>query len=174
MGCTFRSMHLGHIFLLGLAKKFSSLSHPPPSRFLCCVLSYFSLVFVMEHLCSRWYACSPYRGWTLKWRAACSLLWGWDFWPAETTVFSRFFYFFGRNFFLQAAHLYGQTVYILQKNCLQMSFPGCREAPNILLPFKKGPHRLLNWQIQVIRVSWVGQSTSVGGGGVRGDIDKLL
>ena len=23
----------------------------------------------------------------------------------------------------------------------------------------KGPHRLLNWQIQVTRVSWVGQST---------------
>ena len=62
-----------------------------------------------------------------------------------------FFYFFGRNFFLQAAHLYGQTVYILQKNCLQMSFPRRREAPNILLPPLEGSHRLLNWQIQVIK-----------------------
>ena len=41
-----------------------------------------------------------------------------------------------------------------------MSFPGCRKAPKILLPLLKGPHRLLNWQIQITRVSWVGQSTS--------------
>ena len=27
--------------------------------------------------------------------------------------------------------------------------------------YLKGPHRLLNWQIQVTRVSWVGQSTSL-------------
>ena len=42
-----------------------------------------------------------------------------------------------------------------------MSFPGCRKAPKILLPLLKGPHRLLNWQIQITRVSWVGQSTTV-------------
>ena len=41
-----------------------------------------------------------------------------------------------------------------------MSFPGCGEAHDILHPplRLKGPHRLLNWQIQVTRVSWVGQS----------------
>ena len=57
-------------------------------------------------------------------------------------------------------HIYRQTKYILQKNCPQMSFPGCRKAPKILLPLLKGPHRLLNWQIQITRVSWVGQSTT--------------
>ena len=56
-------------------------------------------------------------------------------------------------------HIYRQTKYILQKNCPQMSFPGCRKAPKILLPLLKGSHRLLNWQIQITRVSWVGQST---------------
>ena len=56
----------------------------------------------------------------------------------------------------------GKRSTFCKKNCPQMSFPGCREAPNILLPLLKGPHRLLNWQIQVTRVSWVGQSTRGG------------
>ena len=36
------------------------------------------------------------------------------------------FWLFWMQFFLHATHLYGQTVYILQKNCLQMSFPGSK------------------------------------------------
>ena len=109
---------------------------------------------------SKWgAACSPYRGWTLKWGAACSPLRGWDCRPAETAVFSRFWTFLDA-FCLHLTNLYGQTMYILQRNRLQMSFPGRREAPNILLPPLEGSHRLLNWQIQVKRVSWVGQSTT--------------
>ena len=73
-------------------------------------------------------------------------------------VFSRFLTFFGAVFFIMT-HIYRQTKYILQKNCPQMSFPGCRKAPKILLPLLKGSHCLLNWQIQITRVSWVGQST---------------
>jgi len=34
--------------------------------------------------------------------------------------------------FVIVTHIYGQTMYNLQKNCPQMSFPGRREAPNIL------------------------------------------
>ena len=74
-------------------------------------------------------------------------------------VFNMFLTFFGAVFFVMT-HIYGQTKYILQKNCPHISFPCCREAPNILHPLLKRPHRLLNWQIQVTRVSWVGQSTS--------------
>ena len=73
-------------------------------------------------------------------------------------VFNMFLTFFGAVFFVMT-HIYGQTKYILQKNCPHISFPCCREAPNILHPLLKRPHRLLNWQIQVTRVSWVGQST---------------
>ena len=73
-------------------------------------------------------------------------------------VFSRFLAFFGAVCFIMT-HIYGQTKYILPKNCPHISFPCCREAPNILHPLLKRPHRLLNWQIQVTRVSWVGQST---------------
>ena len=75
-------------------------------------------------------------------------------------VFSMFLTFFGAVFFVMT-HIYGQTKYILQKNCPHISFPCCREAPNILHPLLKRPHRLLNWQIQVTRVSWVGQSTNL-------------
>ena len=70
-----------------------------------------------------------------------------------------FWPFFGAVFFIMT-HIYRQTKYILQKNCPQMSFPGCRKAPKILLPLLKGSHRLLNWQIQITRVSWIGQSTN--------------
>ena len=79
-------------------------------------------------------------------------------------VFNMFLTFFGAVFFVMT-HIYGQTKYILQKNCPHISFPCCREAPNILHPLLKRPHRLLNWQIQVTRVSWVGQSTRVMGAG---------
>ena len=47
-------------------------------------------------------------------------------------------------FWTHVTNLYGQTMYILQKNRLQMSFPGRREAPNILPPPLEGSHRLLN------------------------------
>ena len=70
------------------------------------------------------------------------------------------FWPFLEQFFFIMTHIYRQTKYILQKNCPQMSFPGCRKAPKILLPLLKGSHRLLNWQIQITRVSWVGQSTN--------------
>ena len=33
--------------------------------------------------------------------------------------------------FVIVTHIYWQTMYNLQKNCPQMSFPGRREAPNI-------------------------------------------
>ena len=75
-------------------------------------------------------------------------------WP-----FLACFWPFLEQFFFVMTHIYGQTKYILQKNCPHISFPCCREAPNILHPLLKRPHRLLNWQIQVTRVSWVGQST---------------
>ena len=83
-------------------------------------------------------------------------------WP-----FLACFWPFLEQFFFVMTHIYGQTKYILQKNCPHISFPCCREAPNILHPLLKRPHRLLNWQIQVTRVSWVGQSTSC-------DYDKWL
>ena len=53
-------------------------------------------------------------------------------------VFSRFLTFFSA-FFVVVTHSYGQTKYILQKNRPQMSFPGCREAPNILHSPFEGP-----------------------------------
>ena len=48
---------------------------------------------------------------------------------------------------------------ILRRNRPQLSFPGRSEATNILDTPGKGYHRLLNWQIQTTKVSWVGQST---------------
>jgi len=45
-------------------------------------------------------------------------------------VFSRFWPFLVQFFIV--THIYGQTMYILQKNCPQTSFPGGKEAPNIL------------------------------------------
>ena len=48
-------------------------------------------------------------------------------WPAG-------FGLFWCSFFV-VSHIYGKTMYVLQKNCPQMSFPGCREAPNIFLTF---------------------------------------
>ena len=84
-------------------------------------------------------------------------------------VFTMFSTFFGAFFFVMT-RIYGQTKYILQKNCPHISFPCCREAPNILHPLLKRPHRLLNWQIQVTRVSWVGQSTMFQ---VKGRVESL-
>ena len=49
--------------------------------------------------------------------------------------------------FFVVSHIYGKTMYVLQKNCPQMSFPGCREAPNILHPPFEGsqpPTQLTN------------------------------
>ena len=46
-------------------------------------------------------------------------------------LFLAGFDLFWCSFFI-VTHIYGQTKYILQNNCPQMSFPGCREAPNIL------------------------------------------
>ena len=90
-------------------------------RFPCCVLSYFSLVFVVEH--SR-------RWWLHTGVVKCSSFQGWDCRPAEMAVFSRFWPFLVQFFIV--THIYGQTMYILQKNCPQTSFPGGKEAPNIL------------------------------------------
>ena len=84
-------------------------------------------------------------------------------------VFSRFWPFLVQFFYCDS-YLWANHVYFAKKNCPQMSFPGCREASNILLPLLKGPHRLLNWQIQVTRVSWVGQSTMFQ---VKGRVESL-
>ena len=46
-----------------------------------------------------------------------------------------------------ALHIYGQNMYVLQKELAQMSFPGRREAPNILHPPFEGsrpPTQLTN------------------------------
>ena len=46
-------------------------------------------------------------------------------------LFLAGFDLFWCSFFI-VTHIYGQTMYILQKNCPQTSFPGGKEAPNIL------------------------------------------
>ena len=60
--------------------------------------------------------------------------------------FLQFFTFFCAVFFI-VTHIYWQTMYILQKNCPQMSYPGRREATNILHPPFEGsppPKQLRN------------------------------
>ena len=68
-------------------------------------------------------------------------------WP-----FLAFFPPFLAPFFI-VTHIYGQIMHMLQKDCLQMSFLGREHIQTFYTPFLKGPHRLLNWQIQVTRVS---------------------
>ena len=66
---------------------------------------------------SKWgAACSPYRGWTLKWGAACSPLRGWDCRPAETAVFSRFFTFLDAIFFACDSFIWANRVYFAKKS----------------------------------------------------------
>ena len=71
--------------------------------------------------------------------------------------FQQVFDLFWHSFFIRAC-IYGQTMYYAQK----MS-PDVFSWLTFHTPLKKGPHRLLNWQIQVTRVSWIGQSTRGGG-----------
>ena len=54
---------------------------------------------------------------------------------------------------------YWQTKYILQKIVPRCPFLAAGRLQTFYTPLLKGPHRLFNWQIQVTRVSWVGQST---------------
>ena len=87
------------------------------------------------------------------------------------------FWPFLEQFFLLWLIFIGKQSTFCKKNCPQMSFPGCRKAPNIFHPpFERSPpptqltksksqesveygNQLTNWQIQVTRVSWVWQST---------------
>ena len=85
---------------------------------------------------------------------SCSSFQGWDCQPEETAVLRRFLTFL--------AQIYGHDMDILRRNCPELSFPGRSEATNILDTPGKGYHRLLNWQIQTTKVSWVGQSTRGG------------
>ena len=74
-------------------------------------------------------------------------------WP-----FSAGFWPFLAQFFYCGSLLWANHVYFAQK----MS-PDVFSWLTFHTPLKKGPHRLLNWQIQVTRVSWLGQSTRGGG-----------
>ena len=50
---------------------------------------------------------------------------------SQKWLFLAGFDLFWCSFFI-VTHIHGQTMYILQKNCPQTSFPGSKEAPNIL------------------------------------------
>ena len=74
-------------------------------------------------------------------------------------LFLAGFDLFWCSFFI-VTHIYGQTMYILQKNVPRCHFLAAGRPQTFHTPLLNGPHRLLNWQIQVTRVSWViGQST---------------
>ena len=50
-------------------------------------------------------------------------------------------------------------VHFANKNVPRCLFLATGRLQTFYTPLLKGPHRLLNWQIQFTRVSWVGQST---------------
>ena len=94
-----------------------------PSRFPCCVLSYFSLVFVVKHSRRWWLHIGGSKMLAPHFKDEIAGLQKW--------LFLAGFDLFWCSFFI-VTHIYGQTIHILQKNCPQMSFPGRKEGPNIL------------------------------------------
>ena len=137
------------------------------SRFPLCVLSYFSLVFIMEHS-RRWWLLllpisrmNPQMGSSAVSIILCQM--PPDIVPRERNpcvALSRLAPHCEDEIislkkqpflasFVHVTHIYRHDMDILQKNCPQLAFPSRSEDSNILVHPWEGCHRLLNWQIQI-------------------------